>query len=162
MSAEKIDVEFQEHRRSDVMWLIVIGAAAGSLLLLLAIQWLLLEDRSEEKNGFSPDDLLTNIRFETVLELLCLFLPRFHRARGAKSRILAWLARKSRRNRRLQYRIILRMSRDQRRNYLKLSQKEIESLAKRANAEPQDVVDLVIRPCAQIDRLLRRQKPKNL
>ena len=138
------------------MWLVVIGAVAGSLLVLLAIQWLLLEERHPPEQAFSPDDLLTNIRLETVLDLFGLFWPKRERITGPKSRLVAWLKKKNRRNRRLQYRIIMRMTKEQRRNYMNLTQQEIESLAKRARAKPQDVVDLVIRPCSQIERILRR------
>ena len=142
------------------MWFVIVGAIAGSLLILLAIQWLLLEDHRSPDRRFSPDDLLTNIRLETVLDLLGLFVPKRTRFVGEKSRLVAWLARKNRRNRRLQYRIIMRMTRQQRRRYLQLGQHEIERIACRANVTPQDVVELVIRPCAQIDRLLRRTEAR--
>jgi len=140
------------------MWFVIVGAIAGSLLILLAIQWLLLEDHRFSDRGFSPDDLLTNIRLETVFDLVGLFIPRRTRFVGEKSRLVAWLTRKNRRNRRLQYRIIMRMTRQQRKRYLQLEKGEIERIARKANVTPQDVVELVIRPCAQIDRLLRRTK----
>ena len=140
------------------MGFVIVGAIAGSLLILLAIQWLLLEDHRSPNKGFSPDDLLTNIRLETVFDLFGLFVPKKTRFVGEKSRLVAWLTRKNRRNRRLQYRIIMRMTRQQRKRYLQLEQREIEKIARKANVAPQDVVELVIRPCAQIDRLLRRTK----
>jgi len=142
------------------MWFVIVGAIAGSLLLLLAIQWLLLEDHRPPDKGFSPDDLLTNIRLETVFDLLGLLIPRRTRFVGEKSRLAAWLARSNRRNRRLQYRIIMRMTRQQRKRYLQLEKHEIEKIARRAYVTPQDVVELVIRPCAQIDRLLRRTEAR--
>jgi len=139
---------------------ITIGAAAGVLLTVLILQWFFLpRSRTETSRLYTPVDLLVSIRIETLMDLLSLFSPFkiFKREPARTERQLTrYLKIETKRRRRKQYRILMRMSHEQMRRYDRLTEEEIAEIARAARVSERDVRELVVEFCLRLDLFLRK------
>jgi len=146
--------------------LVMMGAVAGVLLVLLVGEWFLVEParrRAGSVYAYTPADLLVSIRLEILADLVRIFWPGrlLSAERGReRSRLERWLRRRGRRWRRLQYRVIMRMRREEVAGYLRLGPREVARIAERAHVAVEDVRAAVIDVCAQVDAVLRRLRRK--
>ncbi|MCX7703128.1 MAG: hypothetical protein N2234_03375 [Planctomycetota bacterium] len=144
--------------------LIVVGAAAGVFLVLLILQWFLApRSRMKAKRLYTPQDLLVSIRIETIMELFSLFSPfKFLASDGRKrtkdAKLLRYLKRETKRRRRRQYRILLRMSCDEVKRYDRLNDEEVRAISRRAGVKEEEVRDLVTEFCLRLDGFLQRMQ----